>query len=95
MILILPNKKSIFYHLRSITTIDHLIEDYKNDSGEDDLTHLKEILQLHDLNIDKPAVTFQQFTMRSLNNFLNRGLHHHVFNEINIMRCLNIAVLKY
>ena len=91
MILILPNKKFSFDHLRPITTIDHLIEDYSKDRGEDDLTHLEEILKLHDLNIDKPAGSLKQFKDRSLNNFYNRGMHHHVFNETNISEMLKYS----
>ena len=94
MILILPNKQKSFDHLRPITNIEHLIEDFINNIGEDDLTHLEEILRLHDLNIDKPAGTLRQFKKRSLNNFYNRGMHHHVFNEVNIKEMLTYSGFK-
>ena len=68
-----------------------MFEDFKNGTGEDDLTHLPEILELHDLACDVGAGTFEQFRARSLENFSNRCLHHHVFDENNsselLLRC--------
>lgn len=80
LILVLPNKASNFDHRRPTTTLTHLIEDFKNDTSEHDLTHLDEILSLHDLSMDPPAGNLQQFRARSLDNFNNRTLHHHVFD---------------
>ena len=76
----LPKKESNFDHLRPTTTIEHLLEDHARDVGEDDLTHLDEILALHDLKMDPPAGNLAQFRERSLRNFDNRALHHHVFD---------------
>lgn len=80
VLLILPNKEVNFDHRRPVTLFQHLIEDYQGDVGEDDLTHLDEILQLHDLSMDPPAGDRASFRMRSLDNFHNRTLHHHVFD---------------
>ncbi|MDD2780909.1 methyltransferase domain-containing protein [Sulfuricurvum sp.] len=79
LILLLPHKDGTFDHLRPPTTIEHLIEDYSVNIQENDLTHLEEILSLHDLSRDTGAGSFQEFKSRSLNNFENRALHHHVF----------------
>ena len=94
LLLILPNKDSSFDHLRPCTTIEHLIEDFTKNIGEDDLTHLEEILKLHDLKRDKPAGTFEEFRKRSLMNQVNRGLHHHVFNLKNINEMLEYSEFK-
>lgn len=80
LLLILPNKKANFDHRRSDTTLSHLIEDYKNNVGEDDLTHLDEILELHDLSRDPKARPYEKFNQRCRENFNNRCLHHHVFS---------------
>lgn len=85
LLLILPNKESNFDHKRSITTFEHLLSDFNNNTYEYDLTHLDEILELHDLSMDPPAGSFDEFKKRSLDNFNNRTLHHHVF-DINLMR---------
>lgn len=76
----LPNQQHNFDHKRSVTQFSHLLSDYQKNMGEDDLTHLEEILELHDLKMDKPAGNLEQFKERSLNNFENRALHHHVYD---------------
>lgn len=85
IILVLPNKNSNFDHRRPTTKFDHLLEDYKNNVSEKDLTHLNEILELHDLSRDPPAGDFESFKKRSLDNFNNRTLHHHIF-DIDLMK---------
>ena len=79
-ILVLPNKGSNFDHRRPFTKFEHLLDDFSHDVGEDDLTHLDEILALHDLPMDPPAGDLEHFRQRSLKNFENRTLHHHVFD---------------
>lgn len=79
-LLVLPNKSSNFDHRRPITSFEHLLDDYKNNTSEHDLTHLDEILALHDLSKDPAAGDHENFRKRSLDNFNNRGLHHHVFD---------------
>jgi SAM-dependent methyltransferase len=80
LILVLPNKESNFDHRRPDTKFEHLLDDFAHDVGEDDLTHLDEILALHDLPMDPPAGDLEHFRQRSLKNFENRTLHHHVFD---------------
>lgn len=80
LLVLLPNKEHTFDHRRPYTPLAHLIEDYEANTGEDDLTHLDEILRLHDLAMDRPAGTLEKFRNRSLKNFENRALHHHVFD---------------
>ena len=85
LLLVLPNKEYCFDHNRSVTEFSHLLKDYENNITENDLTHLDEILNLHDLKMDKPAGSLEQFRERSLKNFENRALHHHVF-DINLLK---------
>lgn len=84
IILILPRKESNFDHLRPVTSFGHIKTDFENNTGEDDLTHLDEILKLHDLKRDPHVGSLGNFKKRSLNNFENRSLHHHVF-DINLL----------
>lgn len=46
--------------------------------GEEDLTHLPEILDLHDLSKDESAGTKEQFRKRCRGNHLNHAIHQHV-----------------
>jgi len=80
LVLVVPRKQANFDHNRNIVEFDHLMADYRNKTGEDDLTHLDEILKYHDLAMDEPAGSPTQFKARSLKNFENRCLHHHVFD---------------
>lgn len=80
LVLALPDPRRTFDHRRPVTTFEHLLEDYERGTGEDDLTHLDEILALHDLHRDLAAGSPEQFRTRSLQNEKNRCLHHHVFD---------------
>lgn len=84
LILVLPNKANNFDHNRSITSFNHILEDFNKNITEHDLTHLDEILMLHDLSMDPLAGNIENFKQRSLDNYNNRTLHHHVF-DLNLM----------
>jgi SAM-dependent methyltransferase len=85
LFLVLPNKEYCFDHNRSVTKFSHLLKDYQNKITENDLTHLDEILELHDLKMDKPSGSLEQFKERSLKNSENRALHQHVF-DIDVLK---------
>lgn len=96
---VVPNKEGTFDHLRPVTTIDHLIQDLKNDIKEDDNTHFEEVLELHDLTRDPGGMTYTEFKKRTLDNLENRCLHHHVFDlpllkEIAIYSDIEIVLAK-
>jgi SAM-dependent methyltransferase len=83
LVLLLPYYRETFDHLRKPTTVEHMLADFDRNMAEDDLTHLPEILEKHDLALDIGISSKQEFHKRSLNNFLNRCLHHHVFDKRN------------
>lgn len=80
ILLILPEKRFTFDQNRPVTTFEHLLQDFENDVDESDLTHLEEIIKLHDLNRDLAAGTKEHFKKRSVANYENRCLHHHIFD---------------
>ena len=94
MVLILPHKDGTFDHLRPVTNLEHLINDFKEDVGEDDLTHLPEILRFHDLKMDPPAGNIDQFRERSEKNLENRCLHHHAFDTRMVISIMNYIGLQ-
>jgi hypothetical protein len=65
-----------------------MMADYEANMPESDLTHLPDILANHDLKLDPDAGTSEQFRARSLANFENRCLHHHVFDVCNTRELL-------
>jgi len=85
LVVVAPRKEANFDHNRETVTFGHLLADYENNTAEDDLTHLEEILALHDLKRDPRAGTMAQFRERSLRNFENRCLHQHVF-DLNVLK---------
>jgi SAM-dependent methyltransferase len=81
LVLVVPHHEGTFDHRRAVTPMAHLLDDDRRGTAEDDLTHLPEILERHDLSLDPPAGDFASFKARSERNFENRCLHHHVFDE--------------
>lgn len=94
LILVLPDKEGTFDHRRPVTTLAHLIEDLERSTGEADLTHLSEILDLHDLARDPQAGDPEQFRQRSLKNAENRCLHQHVFDTDLVARLIDHVELQ-
>lgn len=94
IILVLPDGHRTFDRRRVPTPVSHMLEDYARNITEDDLTHLPEILRLHDLHRDPGAGTWETFRRRSLNNSKLRCLHHHVFDSKNIRELLEAINLK-
>ncbi len=100
MLVIVPDRRGTFDHRRAPTTFEHVAADFRNNIQEDDLTHLDEILALHDVALNPGAGSPQQFRERCLNNAAVRALHHHVFvPEVLVrmfsrvqMRVLSVAI---
>ena len=77
-----------------MTSLDHLIAGHANGVGEDDLSHLTEILELHDLKRDPDAGDRVSFVERSQRNFENRCLCHHVFDAALAVRLVEHAGMQ-
>jgi SAM-dependent methyltransferase len=94
LLIVLPHRDATFDHRRPVTTLEHLLEDFDHGTAEDDLTHLPEILALHDLSMDPPAGDLSQFTARCKRNFENRCMHHHVFDTRLGVRLVDAMTLE-
>ncbi|MGC4231686.1 MAG: methyltransferase domain-containing protein [Niabella sp.] len=92
--LVLPNKEHCFDINRPYTNFEHLKEDYEKGTDETDTTHFEEILTLHDINKDPGITNFEDFKIRTLNNFHNRCVHHHVFSFNAIRELLEFCNFK-
>ncbi len=91
LLLILPHRDGTFDWRRPTTTLEHMVADYEQGTGENDLTHLPEILELHDLSRDEEAGTKEQFRERCLANHRTRAMHHHVFDTMAALRVVDHA----
>jgi ubiquinone/menaquinone biosynthesis C-methylase UbiE len=80
LVLVLPNKEFTFDHNRPITSLEHLIEDFNNNTTESDTTHFEEVIALHDFTYDAFVKSKEDLIKRTAANIENRAVHHHVFN---------------
>ena len=100
LLLVLPHKDGTFDRYRPFTSFEHLVADFASNVSEDDLTHLEEIVSLHDLSQDPPAGSRDEFRSRCLQNASIRAMHHHVFSpgvlsrmmERTDMRVLSLSI---
>jgi SAM-dependent methyltransferase len=96
ILLVIPHYEGTFDHRRPVTTLEHLREDATRETGEDDMTHLPEILALHDLERDPGAGSRAAFEARCRDNEASRGMHHHVFDSravVDLCRTAGLSVL--
>ncbi len=79
LVLLVPDKERTFDNLRATTSIEHLVSDFEAGVGEDDRTHVEEMLRNHNM---RRTPDWTEDTLRKVveNNFETRGLHHHVFD---------------
>jgi len=91
LLLLLPHKDGTFDWRRPSTSMAHMIEDYCRNIGEDDLTHLPEVLEFHDLRKDPPAGSIENFRARCVQNYVYRAMHHHVFDTPTAVAMLDYA----
>jgi len=90
MVIVFPNKDLTFDHRRPPTSIKHIVDDFKNDVDEKDLSHLIEVIKLHDIALDPHAGTLRDFVIRSLENYKYRCLHHHVLTLSSLTKILTV-----
>lgn len=79
LVLILPDKNFTFDKKRPYTSFDHLVADYDLRIDEHDDNHFDEVNSLHDIQQDIIG-NRDNLLERTKNNYVNRCVHHHVFN---------------
>jgi SAM-dependent methyltransferase len=93
LLLVLPHRDGTFDHRRPVTTVEHMRADQANAVGEDDLTHLNEVLELHDIERDPGSSSRAAFEQRCRENLSGRAIHHHVFNTPSAVETCHAAGL--
>jgi SAM-dependent methyltransferase len=94
VLLIVPHRDGTFDHRRPITSLEHLRDDAERNVGEDDLTHLEEVLAMHDLERDPGAPNRETFERRCRENASTRAMHHHVFVSRTVAEACEAAGLE-
>jgi SAM-dependent methyltransferase len=93
LLLVAPHLSGTFDHRRPVTPLAHMEADLAAGTGEDDLTHLDEVLRLHDLDRD-PGADPATFEADRRDNERTRLLHHHTFTGPSLVRLLDRAGLQ-
>jgi SAM-dependent methyltransferase len=97
LLLVLPYGPKTMDHRRPITTLAHLIADFDAGLGEGDLTHVDELIRLHDLEWTPEYRTIDELREVLEKNLEHRQMHHHVFDErlaVDLVRHAGFAVLS-
>lgn len=97
LLLVVPHKNNPFDWRRPVTPVAHMLEDYKRNMGEDDTSHLAEIVELTDLRTNQVAKTPEELKKWCLENLRYRMMHHHTFDLKSanaLVECAGFTVTK-
>lgn len=78
LLIVVPDKRCTFDHLRPVTSFSHILNDFERNTGEDDMSHLPEVVRLHDAKLDMLS---RDLGSDWSDNFQTRRIHHHVFDR--------------
>lgn len=84
-----PEKNDWIDHKRTLTTWDHILNDYTSDMDEDDTTHVEDVIANTDRDLLLPheAKGLEDLCRRNLET---RTVHHHTFNT-----ALAVRIMQY
>ena len=88
LLLVLPDVHRSFEYRRPLTTLCHLVEDYARDVGEQDMTHVREFLEMRDYR-KFPVPDLTQYQELCWDNYRHRLVHHHTFDLPSALRMVN------
>jgi SAM-dependent methyltransferase len=94
LLLVAPHMQGTFDRRRPLTSLEHLIEDFERQTGDDDLTHLQESLTLHDRGRDADRNDEGIWAEQRRSNPTTRVLHHHTFTTRSLLGLLDYAGLE-
>ena len=87
LLVVLPDYRKTPDRRRKPTAISHLLDDFKQNMAENDLTHVEETVQAQQLDGLGPTAADDLRKLLS-NNLEHRMMHHHVFDEENSRQLL-------
>ena len=94
LLLVVPHKEDSFDHRRPVTKLEHLVDDFKKGTTEDDVTHQSEVLKLHDIDRDWGCSDWKSFEERTRKNSENRCMHQHVFDTSLVAHMLDYLQMQ-
>jgi SAM-dependent methyltransferase len=93
LLIVVPHRDLTFDHRRPITPLHHFLSDAAAGVAEDDLTHVEEVIALHDGRHDHFHGSRAAFERRCWENERHRALHHHVFVPATAVAVIDAAGL--
>lgn len=94
LLMVAPHMAATFDHRRPLTPLSHMVADLQAGTEEDDLTHLDEMLRLHDADRDVRGTADSDFARGLRENARTRTLHHHTFITTSFIELLTYAGLQ-
>lgn len=90
LLTVVPDYRYCFDRKRPLTTIQHLMEDFNNDTKEDDTTHIEEQKTLHDWSYGGHKDFYKICDI----NYKTRVVHHHTFTPETFEEMIKLTELK-
>ena len=94
VLIVAPHMAGTFDRRRALTPLEHMVADYEQMVGEDDLTHVDEAIALHDRRRDIFPFDADQLAAQFRDNANTRFLHHHTFTTLSLGALLGHAGLE-
>lgn len=91
LVLVVPHLENTFDHRRAVTTLEHLEDDLSRATTEDDETHVREFVELCDLDRVPEPLSREELERRGKAQLATRTVHHHVFDTDLVARLLDRA----
>jgi SAM-dependent methyltransferase len=88
LLLCVPHKDGTFDHRRPTTEFSHIVEDFRSDMGQDDMTHMREAIDMADLS-KAPWITREEYVEKCSRNPEFRYIHHHAFVTETVVRMVD------
>jgi len=92
--IVVPHYRYIQDRPRGATPIAHMMEDFRANRDESDLTHVNEVIELQEFEPTDRAPTRDAKRQLLLGNATLRVMHHHCFDEHNAPKVLEAAGLS-
>jgi hypothetical protein len=91
VLLVVPHAENTIDRRRPTTTLAHIEDDFSRGTGEDDVTHLEEFIDLADFGLEPTGTTREAFRERKDEYVADRAVHHHVFDTRLVLALLDRA----
>ena len=79
ILIMVPDKRRTYDLDRPYSTLSHLVDQYKNDVGEDDKSKFQEVIELHRIEYDDVMLDKEDLKEKVMNNPNSRLIHQQLY----------------